>query len=440
MASPTKRSPRVQMAAPYARQARGSRRPQHRFSLVTKPFEIQPFAIAPVLPGETLKMGMIQSQVWTDPLKTLKNLGWWCEYHLFYVKHRDLMGYETTADGLGDAMVNMFLTNASLASFVDADGNIPTYCPPGGVDFTLSALRRIVEEYFRDEGEAWDVAKSTEGVPFAKIYGKGSSDWSEKLTPAGDYEDRRQNLDVDGDGEIYTNEVDRAYVEWAAMRDAGLMAMDYEDWLRAYGGSAVVGNVDRVDYHRPEDMAYFREFTYPTNTVEPTTGIPAVAAGWRVASRVNKAYAFPEPGWVIGLNVVRPKVYLGKQQGSIASMMQTRLSWIPPQLNDQLNVSHLLVPQDTGPLAATFTAEDYWIDLRDLLNYGDQFVNYAITDIAPFVDAPLATGSRRYPTEADAMAFFSNTINGRIRQDGVLSLTILGRQKEQYKNLVLGQA
>ena len=136
MASPTRRSPRVQMAAPYARTARSTRRPQHRFSLITKPFQIQPFMIAPVLPGETMKMAMLQSQVWSDPLNaSLKNLGWWCEYNVWYVKHRDLMGFEEAANGLGDVLVEMFTTGASLSGFVDADGNTSTYCPPGGVDF-----------------------------------------------------------------------------------------------------------------------------------------------------------------------------------------------------------------------------------------------------------------------------------------------------------------
>ena len=441
MASPTRRSPRVQLAAPYARTARSTRRPQHRFSLVTKPFQIQPFMVAPVLPGETLKLAMLQSQVWSDPLKaSLKNLGWWCEYNFWYVKHRDLMGFEEAANGLGDVLVEMFTTGASLAGFVDADGNEKTYCPPGGVDFVLSALQRITEEYYRDEGEVWNIA-TLDGLPLAKIYGKGQSDWSEKLTDEADHEDRRQNLDIDGDGEIYTNEIARAWNEWAAAHDAGLITMDYEDWMRTYGGGAVVGNDDRVDYHRPEDIAHFREFTYPTNTVEPTTGVPTVAAGWRVASQARKAVFFPEPGWIIGTTVVRPKIYLGKQQGNIASMMQTRDSWLPAILNDQMNVSHLRIPEDVGPLAAQWTASDYWIDLRDLLNKGDQFVNYTIPDAAPFADLPVFAGTnRRYPSATDIMAYFSDAVNGRIRSDGVVSLSILGRQKETGKNLVLGNS
>lgn len=445
MVSPTIRSPRVGVAPAYQGRSRVTRRPQHRFNLKTKPYQLQPLMIAPVLPGESLKTLMLQSQVWSDPLASgvMKNIGWWNEYFFFYVKHRDLTGYEQATDGLGKDLIDMFVANESIAAHQDADGNAWTYCPPTGVDFLLEATKRVVEEYFRDEGEAWDTA-TVDGVPLVKIYGKGSSDWTEKLTLDADYEDRRVSLDVDGDDDITVDELERAYVEWAAARDAGLMDMDYEDWMRTYGSQAQLPNVDRVTHHRPEDMAHLREFAYPTNTVEPTTGVPATAVGWRVAKRLNKAFAFKEPGWIIGYTCVRPKVYLRFQEGAIAAMMQTRNSWLPAILNDQLNVSHLNIATGTGPLATqsgeTGFDSGYWIDLRDLLNYGDQFVNYATADAPPFVDLPTATGTRRYPTAGDVMSFFSDTTNGRFLQDGVVSLSILGRQEERYKNLVLGKA
>jgi len=438
MASPTARSPRVSLAEPYKRSPRVSRRPQHRFNLITKPYQLQPFMIAPVLPGETLKNLMLQSQVWSDPLAaTMKNVGWWCEYNFFYVKHRDLEGYEVATDGLGKDLIDMFVSAESLAAHQDADGLAWTYCPPNGVDYVLSATKRCVEEYFRDEGEAWDEA-SLDGVPLVKIYGKGQSDWAEKLTLASAYEDRREAVPT------YLNEMETSWQEWAVMRDAGVVDMDYEDWMRTYGGTTRgQTNPDRVDYHRPEDMAYIREFTYPTNTVEPSTGVPAVAVGWRVAKRLDKGFMFQEPGWIIGFNAVRPKVYLGNQEGNVAAMMQSRESWLPAILNDQMDVSHLSIATDTGPLktvsSATGWNEGYWIDLRDLLRKGDQFVNYA-PDGPGFMALPSTAGDRRYAGSTEIMEMFSDTVNGRFRQDGICSLNILGRQPESGRNLVLGQA
>lgn len=442
MASPTFRSPRVGVAPAYASRSRSSRRPQHRFNIKFQPWQLQPIMMAPVLPGESLKNLMVQSQTWSTPLKanTLKNIGWWCEYFFFYVKHRDLTGYEQAVDGLGKDLIDMFVSGESLAAHQDADGNAVTYCPPGGIDFLLEATKRIAEEYFRDEGETWD-ASTINGLPAVKIFGRGASDGFEKLTLLSDYEDRRVDLDVDGDGHITVDELNRAYLEWAAMHDAGMIDMDYEDWMRTYGSQSTIPNVDRVDRHRPEDMAHFRDFTYATNTVEPTTGVPATAVGWRTAKRNDKAFFFKEPGWIVGYTCVRPKVYLQNQQGMIAAMMQTRESWLPAILNDELDVSHLEVAAATGPLKDLF-AENYFLDLRDLLNYGDQFVNYAPADAAPFVGLPTAAGSRRYPQAGDAAAFFE-TIEGVVSNfeaDGVVSLSILGRQQERTKNLVLGKA
>jgi len=443
MVSPTVRSPRVGVAAAYQRTARSTRRPQHRFNLKMKPFQLQPFMIAPVLPGETLQSIMLQAQCWSDPLGSgiMKNIGWWKEYYFFHVKHRDLPGWEVATDGLGKDLIDMMVNNESLSGHAEG-ANVPwTYTPKGGVDYVKNALYRIVEEFFRDEGETAE-SQAIDSVPITQIYGRGQDDWSMRLTLEGDYEDRRVSLDVDNDGDITMDEIDRAWQEWAAMRDSGLTDMDYEDWMRTYGVTSTLPNVDRVDHHRPELLAHHREFSYATNTVEPSTGVPATAVGWRSAKQFRKSWLFAEPGWIIGVTVQRPKVYLEAQEGNVASMMQTRNSWLPAVLNDQLDVSHLLIAEGSGPLATlSDTAnKDYWIDLRDLLNNGDQFINFAPSNAPPFVTLPSTTGQRRYASNADAMSFFSDTTNGRFLEDGVVSLAIKGRQQPRTENLVLGRA
>ena len=447
MVSPTKISARVGVAPDYARTNRVTRRPQHRFNLKTKPYQIQPFCIAPVLPGETLQSAMLQSQAWSDPLDSgvLRNIGWWNEQYLFYVKHRDLPGWErdeTIGAGLGSDLIDMIVNNTNLAAHKEVAKVNWTYTPKGGVDFLEAAVFRIVEEYFRDEGETAQSAV-IDNVPIAQIYGRGQNDWSMRLTLDADYEDRRTPLDVDEDGEIYVDEIERAYTEWAAAYDAGLIQMDYEDWMKTYGVKSAVPSVDRVDYHRPELLFYNREFTYPTNTVEPTTGVPATAVGWRTAKQFRKNWLFPEPGWIIGLTCKRPKVYLGAQEGSVASMMITRNAWLPAVLNDQLDVSHLNIIEGEGPLATLSDTANtgYWVDLRDLLNNGDQFTNWApVAGTAPFVSLPEVDGDRRYASAANAMSFFANKADGRFLEDGVISFSIKGRQQPRGDNLILGRA
>lgn len=447
MASPTHRSPRVGIASSYATTQRVQRRPSHKFLVRYAPYQIQPIMIAPVLPGETMKTLMLQSQTWSSPMQgqTMRSIGWWHEYNFFYVKHRDLLGYETDAEApaLGKDLIDMFVSNSDLSAHEVSVANQNTYAGVGSIDYVQECLKRIVEEYFRDEGEAWDVA-TINGLPMTKIYGKGSSDPFEKLTLDDEYEDRRVSLDADGDGDITVDEVNRAYVEWAAMKDAGLMDMDYEDWMRTYGVTATVPNVDRVDHHVPEDIAHFREFSYPTNTVEPTDGRPSTSVGWRVATRTSKAHLFKEPGWIVGVCYARPKIYLGNQRGNIAGYMKSRADWLPAIMNDELDVSHQNWAFNEGPLANVVDEEagGYWIDIRDLLNHGDQFINVTASG-APFISLPAANGNRRYADPAEVMAPF---ITGEsywwqgFETDGVISLGILGRQQERYKNLVLGKA
>ena len=105
----TKRDPKVKLAPAYALSRRQLRRPQHRFSLRIRPYQLQPFLIAPVLPGETCKNILTQARVVTDPLDpATKLVGWWCEQFYFYVKHRDL------AEGtVRDTVSNMVLDPAT---------------------------------------------------------------------------------------------------------------------------------------------------------------------------------------------------------------------------------------------------------------------------------------------------------------------------------------
>jgi len=373
--SPTTRNPRVRVADGVAARERVIRSPSIPFNLKTKPYQIQPIGIMPVFPAEGLKNIMLQAQVWSDPLATgMKNIGWWCEYYYFYVKWSDLRGYDNPGD-IGSDLALMMTEDQDVDPHADADGEDWTYCYPGGVDFVKECTARVVDEYFRDEGETWsDADKLLDDVPIAKIYGNRGGDAFQRLTLAADYVDRRTALPSTMD------EMSLAEREWMAMSDMGMLDMDFKDWMKAYGSSVNTGGVILnempVQSHKPELIGYRREVSYPTNTVEPSTGNPATAAGWRVKTRFDEYKFFKYPGWVIGFNVVRPKVYLGNQQGTVSGLMQTRATWLPPQMMDHHTVSHVLVDDLAGPLAATMTT-DYWMDLRDYLNHGEQFINYA---------------------------------------------------------------
>lgn len=441
-----KRDPRVTVASPYATSQRTSRRPQHQFTLRIAPYEIQPFCLAPVLPGETLQSIMLQCQAWSDPLSAkLRNVGWWWQTNFFYVRHRDL-----PAD-VRNILAGMMLDDQTDVSSLQAgSASAKLYTYDGAMDWTNLCLQHIVSEYFRDDGEDWNEAVSSDGLPLVRIYGRGTSDPFERLTLDDDYEDRRVDL-IDGDGHLYANTISQSMAHWAAMRDAGLTEMDYQDFMKTYG-STVREDEESPNLHRAEDLWSLREFTYPTNTVEPTTGVPAVAAGWRISKSGGKRAFIDEPGFIFGVQYVRPKVYLRPQMGSVAGSMSDVYKWLPAVLNDQADAGHVQFDGTEGPLPSLFedapadpgpqTFHPYWIDLRDLLLYGDQFVNYDPTDEPPFLDLPTADGKRRYAATEEIRSFFATAYadTGKFDVDGIASLNILGRQKPSTTGFVLGKA
>lgn len=93
-----------------------------------------------------------------------------------------------------------------------------------------------------------------------------------------------------------------------------------------------------------------------------------------------------------------------------------------------------------GPLAGNTGALDYWVDFRDLFLYGDQFVNFALTEtdngLVALPGAALTKAAQRYAAVADIEALFTSvaatgTRDGRlIRADGTVSLSIRGRQRD----------
>lgn len=423
MASPRVVNPVVQRPASRQEQ-RVTRAPAVPFSLIWKPWQLQPCAMFPVLPGESLTSMMLQMQFWTDPLKAvLKNTPWTFEYFSFYSKFRDLPGWEESEDGIGADLIDMIESGESASAHIDADGNAWTSCPPGGVDFLLEQTKRIVEVYFREEGQAWDKA-AVDGVPLVHAFAGRRREVMDKLTLEAALEDRKVAFPTNVGGEYM-----QALQDLAAQRDGeDPLNMDYEDMVRAAGGRVVVRHEDREDLHLPELLAYSRHHDYPVNTVEPSTGVPAVAFGHRMRQQMRKAYRFPEFGWVSCFVVARPKVLYKNQQGMFAAMMYDRANWFMPQQDARTSQSFLAILENDGPLKATMgtgTVGSYSVDLRSLLSDGEQFTNFAPDQAKEaFVTLPEVDGDRDYPTSTDVMAVFSDTSNGRIRANGVVDVQI----------------
>lgn len=396
---------------------RKMRRPTHTFSLQTRPYQIQPFLIAPVLPGETMKNLLMQTRVVTDPIASaMKLVGWWTEYYFFYVKLTDLDDF--------DDLSNMLVNGGSVAGLVTAS-DVETYHRGDGLNFTQMCLDRVTAEYFRDDGEAI-LAGALDGLPLISV---GINDFTDSLildsaTPGGDGNLPGENPGVPAH---MAGAWADSYAHWQAMRDQQVTEATFEDWLRAFGVSPP--REEREDRRVPELIRYVRDWQYPSNTVNPTDGTVASAVSWSIAERADKDRFCQVPGFIFGVTVARPKVYMANLEAAGAHYLDTPYSWLPAVLQADPYTSVREFADTGGPLAATMTA-NYWIDMRDLFVHGDQFINYAHGSGVPgFVELPAATAARRYAASTEIDAIFAGA-NKKIRQDGRVDLSILSRVSE----------
>jgi hypothetical protein len=397
--------------------ARKLRNPEHRWQVRHRPFQITPCLIAPVLPGETLKNAVMQSRVVTDPIRN-PLVGWWIEYYFFYVKHRDL-GQQVFLDMMLDP-------NQSLASVADNVDSVDFYHEGalGSPNWVRRCYEKCVEHYFRDQDELWNQAMIG-NYAAAQV---NHNSWMDSLTLSADY--LAGDFEVDGpdaNTTVQASELSRALMLWEHLRANNMTEMTYEDYLRSYG----VKVRPEQEMGVPELIRYVREWSYPTNTVEATTGVPSSAVSWGISERIDKDRYFKEPGFIIGLTVARPKVYFSNQTGNASQLLNDAFAWLPAIMRDDPMTSMKQVATGANGLL-TGAPNGYWVDVRDLYLYGDQFVNFALTETnAGLVALPPATLTNiRYPTQAMVDALFVG-VNNLVRQDGVVRLSILGTQVDQ---------
>lgn len=423
--------PKVRVAKPYRGARRVPRYPKHPFQLRVRPYQIQPFMISPVLPGETLKNLVHQSRVVSKPLKH-SLVGWWCEYYYFYVRLRDIE-WQVQEDFLDGMVTNPTGYNAgTIRTAIGSGADVKYYHAAGGTNWLKAALQSITEYYFRDEGEDWNEA-TLDGMPLAQI---ATRSWLDSLTLNDNIrgDDRDVNLDLNADGDITAQEAMQGMAHWQALREAGLEKLDYEDWVKTFGVSIPERQEQTDMMYRPELLRYNREWAYPVNTVEPTTGVPSSAVSWINAFRADKDRMFKEPGFIVGLQVVKPKAYIKDTTGGLASFMETLENWLPALSHADPEKGFKSFGATEGPLASklgTTPFEAYWVDMRDLLLYGDQFLNFA-PDTASSALSVIGASTNERNRYASA-ATIDDLFNGAdkfIQTDGIADLVIMGRQTD----------
>jgi len=393
------------------------RRPLHPFSVKAPPFAIAPFFIAPVLAGETMKNLLMQARVVTDPIKN-RLIGWSQEYYFFYVKLRDLNERET--------LTGMLINPTTDVTGIDApSAAVATFHPAGTgqIDFVQMCLDRVVECYFRDEGDAASAYTFSDGTTTWYSAQLNQNNPLDSAFTSTQFDAQVPAVTVGVDDAFNAVEVDSMMRQWEMLKNNGLTEMSYEDYLATFGVK-----LKGEEAHKPRLIRYVKEWSYPTNIVEPTTGVPTSAVSWTIKETANKDQSFREPGFLFGVTVTRPKVYLRNYAGTLTSSMNLVQRWLPAMWQKEPEARRMFLADNTGPLQVT--TEGYHVDVGDLFSYGEQFVNYALSSTTDnMLPLPIATlANKRYVTDFDWVQemFVGTEPVSLVQQDGIVSLHIAG--------------
>lgn len=350
--------PALQVMRPGETRTRVNRTPNFPMTGVMKPFGLYPLMIHPVLPGETLEHFQTKVRVLSKPVKH-PLAGAWLEHWLCYVKFTDL------DRALGD----MFISDSySTAGHTIAANNERFFAKSGQIDWVGKCLRRIHAAYFAHANET---VRLLDGVPQVKISAKS---WYQNAI-------YQEAATVPNAASVETLEGQLSAFEM--MRQMSMTELTYEKYLEEYGVQSVRGGIGE-----PEILRYARSWTMPTNTIEGSTGAPSSAWVWSDDMKVDKPKRFEEPGFLIQLACVRPKMYMGNIASSMVGTMWGFADWFPAyNLEEPSAGAKSIVAADAVVTGHGVTGIIY--DHRDLLAHGEQFVNSTTPPFAiPKATAP----------------------------------------------------
>lgn len=395
--------PTVQKVAPTT--SRRTRYPKHSWHIKFRPYQLQPMCIAPVSAGDTVKQLRFEGRVLTDGVLD-QIAGWWSEMYWFYVRFSAL-------DEYASAQRMAVTPGDNLAGLITAS-NTWTMHNGKGPDWLFMCMKPIIYNYFRPQSGAYN-DYALDSVPAAGVVGQS---WLDAIS-----------LETDLPSPSATDDYTGHWTHYEALRKARLVTMDYPEYLASQGVAVPEQLLQPLaEKRRPELLRYTRQFSYPANTVkEDGTGTVA-AVSWVTAERMDRSIYCDEPGFIVGVSLVRPKVYRSGQVACGVSLLCDARTLAPPMLEDAPQES---LWQVTGTGAGPVTkdnAVDYWVDTQGVYVLGDQFLNAAE---GPRVTLPnQTTMAKTYPPDADVKALFTTPASKYyVRSDGMASFSIVGRHQ-----------
>jgi len=394
---------------------RHTRTPNFPLAGVIQPYSLQPVWAHPVLPGETCQSISMKYRVVSMPLANPLS-GAWLESWFVYVKLTDI------DKDLGE----MFIKDTVSSSSYQAAASDPRYfVKSGDVDWIQLATKRIHERYFLDEGET---ARKLSTMPQVKL---NNAAWYQNMV----FEAADQAVPTTDASDLYEH-----LTGWAMLQQMQMTELTYEQYLETYGVRPV-----ETREGDPEILRFSRSWTLPNNTVDPSSGAPSSAWFWseEVALK-GKPKRFVEPGFIICLQCVRPKMFQKHIEKSFVGNMWGFSDWFPSyNLQDPTAGVKELAKTDTIFAAAATDggSETLLYDHRDVLSHGESFVNVDFADADLKYPLPASTGLSvktgataqdirgEYCKEADILALFKGAQTSsehQINYEGIAMLNLSG--------------
>lgn len=306
--------------------ARSMRAPNHNFQGVAcKPFTLHLAAIAPVLPGDTIKASSLMARIVGDNEPENQVLGKWFETWQFYVRIGDLPNAATIR--------NVIVDPASAAA-VDWDGE---------------CMEAITKGFFMDEEETY----ATVGQRLRFV----GTDWADSVKTSA-------SLPAVGGTDEWADQ----WTRYQSMRRAKLTVATFEEYLAMNGVEVPPQLRDETDVERkrPELLHYTREFAYPQPTVDPTDGTGKARVQWFIQAKQERARFAAEPGFICALFAVRSKTYRTYTVDPL-DLLNSAEGWMPSAFDTDPHTSLIEV---TGGIAATPLNVNSVVDVRDLYLHG----------------------------------------------------------------------
>jgi len=332
------------------------------------------------------------------------------------------------------ALAQMFLTmDADPTDFQASASNDRFFVRAGQIDYTRLATQLVWHHYFRDETET--TAPTIDGVPMVK---RRWYDWAHNLsfTPDTLVVD---DLPSNPEGQLTGMDI---------MSMMGMSEMTYEKYLQQYGVSKKSAE---ATLNAPEILRYSQNWTTPTNQVDPVTGAPSSAWSWSEDLKADKPKRFDEPGFLLVLSAVRPKMFTDAMRYSMVGNLWGFADFFPSyNLSDpaagikEIKTDDPVFIDAFGPDGVSAVSMLY--DHRDLLTRGEQFINdwggpYRIPVVtsqrAPNDTVSVQSIRGLYPSETNVNALFTeelqaepNDARRRVYYEGICEVQITGHVKD----------